>query len=209
MSSQESLKDKLLDPDVMQMIDQIVDKKIEEKLGPYQKKMTEFQGQIKQIKSSLPDDQIAIVAYSGDMDTMLCPLLMSVGAVSLGMKAKVFFSFWGVNCLKKETIYKGKSFMEKMMTFALPSGPNSLGTSKMNMMGVGPAFFKTIMKKKNITSLPELIEMAQELGVEMTVCQMSMDAMGIVRDELIDGVKYGGVALFLKDAAQSKINLFV
>ena len=209
MSSQDSLKDKLLDPEVMQIVEQIIEKKIDEKLAPLEQKITDFQSQITQIESSLPEDQISILAFSGDMDTMLCPFLLSVGAASLGMKVKVFFSFWGLNALKKDTIYKGKSFMEKMMTFMLPAGADKLGTSKLNMMGGGPAFFKAIMKKKNITSLPELIKMAQDMGVEMTACQMSMEAMGIVQEELVEGMIPGGVTVFLKNAAQSKISLFM
>ena len=79
----------------------------------------------------------------------------------------------------------------------------------MNMLGIGPAFFKMVMKKKNVQSLPESIDLARELGVKLTVCQMSMGIMGITKEELLDGLEYGNVATYLEDARDSKVTLFV
>jgi peroxiredoxin family protein len=96
-----------------------------------------------------------------------------------------------------------------MIAAMLPAGPHRVGTSNMNMLGVGPAFFKTIMRKKHVQLLPELIETASDLGVRLVACQMSMDIMGITREELLDGVEYGGVAAYLGDASDSRVTLFI
>jgi len=121
----------------------------------------------------------------------------------------MFFTFWGLTALKKQTVYAKKSVPEKMISMMMPGGPASVGTSQMNMMGMGPAFFKMLMKKNNVESLPDLIEMAQDLEVKMVACQMSMGIMGITKDELLDEISYGGVATYLADAGDSKITLFI
>jgi peroxiredoxin family protein len=123
----------------------------------------------------------------------------------------MFFTFWGLNILRKEEYVKvgNKSFMDKMFAKMMPRGPEKLGISKMNFGGLGGKMMKYTMKKKNIVTLKELIEMAQDLDVKMVACTMSMDVMGITQDELIDGLDYAGVASYLADADESKINLFI
>lgn len=99
--------------------------------------------------------------------------------------------------------------MSRMFGAMLPKSSKKLGLSKMNFMGAGAKMIRSVMKKKGVSSLEELIREAQELGVEMTACQMSMDVMGITKEELIDGVKIGGVATMLHDSDQSNMNLFI
>ena len=96
-----------------------------------------------------------------------------------------------------------------MFAFMLPSGPQQTGISKMNMFGMGPVFLKTIMKKNNVASLPELIELSREMDVRLIGCQMSMGVMGISRDEIIDGVEFGGVGMYLGHATDSRATLFI
>jgi peroxiredoxin family protein len=111
--------------------------------------------------------------------------------------------------LKKKTRLKGKTLMDKLTAMMLPSGPAHLGTSKMNMLGLGPAFFSRVMKKKNISSLSDLIRLARDMGVRITACQTAMEVMGIAQDELLDGLDFGGVATYLADARDSRITLFI
>ena len=99
--------------------------------------------------------------------------------------------------------------MERMFGKMMPKGPSKLGISKMNMGGMGSKMMKKVMEKKNISTLPELMEMAKELDVNIVACTMSMDVLGIGKDELIDGIDYGGVAAYLGDAYEAKVNLFI
>ena len=96
-----------------------------------------------------------------------------------------------------------------MVALMMPSGPATVPTSRMNMAGMGPIFFKHLMKQRNVESLPDMVALVQELGVRMVACETSMGVMGLTRDELLEGIDYGGVATYLGDAARSKITLFV
>ena len=127
----------------------------------------------------------------------------------MGMQVSIFFTFWGLVALKRKTVFKGKPISEKMIAAMLPSLPTRVGTSKLNMLGVGPEFFKHVMRGKNIESLPQLIDLAQELDVRFVACEMSMRVMGITAEELREGVELGGVATYLQDAADSRVTLFI
>ncbi|SFP91141.1 Peroxiredoxin family protein [Salibacterium halotolerans] len=119
----------------------------------------------------------------------------------------MFFTFWGLNVLRKENVQGGsdKKFMEKMFEKMMPRGPEKLGLSKMNFGGMG----SKMMKNHNVSSLQEMIEMAQELDIKMAACTMSMYVMGLKEEELIDGLEYAGVASYLSEAEQSNLNLFI
>lgn len=158
---------------------------------------------------SSPSQKATLVVFSGDMDKVMAAFIIASGAAAMGMDVTMFFTFWGLNSIRRGKRYKGKSVIGKMMAMMLPSGPDTLGTSKMNMLGMGPAFFKLAMKQRNVATLPQLIETARESGVRMVVCQMSLDVMGIQREELLDGLEYGGVATYIGEASQSSITLFI
>ncbi|MCA9258266.1 MAG: DsrE/DsrF/DrsH-like family protein [Planctomycetales bacterium] len=162
-----------------------------------------------QANDAAPADRATIVAFSGDMDKLMAAFIIATGAAAMGMEVCLFFTFWGLAAVKKQTLYRGKGILERLMAAMLPSGPHRLSTSKMNFLGAGPTFFKTVMRRKNVTSLPELVELAQELDVKMVACEMSMGVMGVTREEMIEGLEYGGVAAYLGDAAQSKVTLFI
>ena len=155
-------------------------------------------------------DGKTIIVFSGDLDKALASFIIANGAAAMGRPVTMFFTFWGLNILRKPEKQKvSKTFMESMFGFMLPRGTGKLKLSKMNMGGMGTAMMKNIMKAKNVSSLEELIKNAMDGGVKIVACTMSMDVMGIKEEELIEGVELGGVGAYLGDAEESNINLFI
>lgn len=151
-----------------------------------------------------------MIIFDGDLDKAIASFIIATGAAAMGNKVHMFFTFWGLSIIRKENPpHTEKDFMSKMFSKMLPKGSKKLGLSKMNFLGAGPKMIRSVMKKKGVSSLEELIKQAQEMGVEMTACQMSMDIMGITKDELLDGVEVGGVASMLNDSDNSNMNLFI
>ncbi len=154
-------------------------------------------------------EPVTLVLFSGDFDRAMAAFTLALSAAASGSRVSVFFTFWGLSVLRKGRSLRKKSFLEKALALMLPSGPHRLGTSKMNMGGIGPAFFKTLMKRRNVQGLPELIELCQQMGVRFVACQTSMELMGIAADELRGGVEFGGATACLADAQQSGVSLFI
>ncbi len=155
-------------------------------------------------------DEKTIVVFSGDLDKAIAAFIIANGATSMGSKVNMFFTFWGLNVLRKENhVDVKKDFMSNMFSKMMPRGSKKLGISKMNMGGLGSKMIRKVMNDKNISSLEELIEFARKSGVKFIACQMSMDVMGITKEELIDGIEIGGVATMLSDANESNVNLFI
>jgi NADPH-dependent 2,4-dienoyl-CoA reductase/sulfur reductase-like enzyme/peroxiredoxin family protein/rhodanese-related sulfurtransferase/TusA-related sulfurtransferase len=155
-------------------------------------------------------DDKSIIVFSGDLDKALASFIIANGAAAMGRKVTMFFTFWGLNILRRrEKVKVKKSFIEKMFGAMMPRGTSKLTLSKMNMLGMGSWMMKGIMKKKNVASLDELIAQAKKNGVRLVACTMSMDVMGIHEEELIDGVELAGVASYLGAAEQSDTNLFI
>lgn len=151
-----------------------------------------------------------LVVFSGDLDRALAAFIIANGAAALGGKVTMFFTFWGLNILRRENAAPvKKGFLDRMFGFMMPQGANRLALSKMHFGGAGTALMKYIMKNKNVTPLPELIKQAQEQGVRIVACTMAMDIMGIHKEELIDGIETGGVASYLTDAQYAGTNLFI
>jgi peroxiredoxin family protein len=186
-----------LDPSLADYIDQLVAAKVSERVEALQK------------EAKPPSNRATIVAFSGDMDKLIAAFIIATGAAAMGMDVCMYFTFWALAALKKKTRLKGKPLADKLMALMLPSGSSQLGTSKMNMLGLGPAFFGHVMKKKHLSSLSELIGLAHDMGVRIVACQTAMEVMGITREELMDGLDFGGVATYLADARDSRITLFV
>jgi peroxiredoxin family protein len=155
--------------------------------------------------------RVSIVVFSGEMDKLQAAFIIAVGAASAGMPVDMFFTFWGLSALRDAQAKGGaKSFMEKMFGWMLPKGPSKLPLSKMDMMGIGRAMMKGVMKRKGMTSLPELMEVAQQLGVKLHACEMSMKVLGFSREELTGTVEdVVGVASYIEDASTSNITLFI
>lgn len=159
--------------------------------------------------AELPNGK-TIIVFSGDLDKVLASFIIANGAASMGRQVTMFFTFWGLNVLRKqEKQHIKKSFMEKMFGFMMPRGVDKLKISKLNMGGMGTAMMKKIMREKNVNSLEDLIKNALDNGVKIIACTMSMDIMGITKDELIDGVDFAGVGTYLGDAEESNVNLFI
>ena len=150
------------------------------------------------------------VVFSGDLDKTIAAFIIANGAAAMGRKVTMFFTFWGLNILRKPKKVKvAKTFIEKMFGAMMPRGTTKLGLSRMNMGGAGAKMIRGIMKQKGISSLEDLIESAKAHGVRIVACQMSMDIMGIHREELIDGVELGGVATFIGSGEESDMSLFI
>lgn len=150
------------------------------------------------------------VVFSGDLDKTIAAFIMANGAAAMGRKVTIFFTFWGLNILRKPNkVHVAKSFIERMFGAMMPRGTRKLGLSRMNMGGLGAKMIRAIMKEKGVSSLEELIDSALVHGVRLVACQMSMDIMGIRKEELIDGVELGGVSTFLGSGEQSDMSLFI
>jgi len=155
-------------------------------------------------------DNKTIIVFSGDLDKALASFIIANGAASMGKKVTMFFTFWGLNILRKhekQAVKKGP--IDAMFGMMMPRGPEKLKISQMNMMGMGTAMMRKVMKDKNVSSLDELVKAAVDSGIELVACQMSMDVMGIQLEELIDGVKVGGVGYMLGEAEDSNMSLFI
>ena len=154
------------------------------------------------------NSNMTMVVFSGDLDKAIAAFIIANGALTMGKKVTMFFTFWGLSILKKKNLAK-KSFIEKMFAMMLPKNSQDLPVSKMNFFGIGAKMIRSVMKKKNIMSLEELMKKAKDSGVNITACTMSMDVMGISEEELIDGINYGGVGQYLGEAEKSNNNLFI
>ncbi|MBN1983070.1 MAG: DsrE/DsrF/DrsH-like family protein, partial [Chitinivibrionales bacterium] len=150
------------------------------------------------------------ILFSNDLDKVMAAFIIANAAASLGQEVTIFFTFWGLNLLRKDSaVAVQKSFMEKMFGMMMPSGPQKTVLSKMNMAGLGTKLMAREMKKKHVFSLPELMAQAREKKIRFIACAMSMDIMGIKKEELIDGVELGGVTYYLEHADASSYNLFI
>lgn len=162
------------------------------------------------VSSPQANDGKTIIVFSGDMDKVLASFIIANGAAAMGRPVTMFFTFWGLNVLRKtENQNVKKPLIDAMFGTMMPRGAGKLKLSKMNMGGMGTAMMKKVMKDKNIDSLEDLIKKAMDNGVKMIACTMSMDVMGITKEELIDGVEFAGVGTYLGDAEESNVNLFI
>ena len=152
----------------------------------------------------------SMIVFSNDLDKAIASFIIANGAAAMGRKVTMFFTFWGLNILRKsEAPGVKKDFISRMFGVMMPKGSKKLTLSKMNMAGMGPKMIRYLMNKKDIYSLESLIEQARKSGIEFVACNMSMDIMGIKKEELMDGVIIGGVASFLGSAEESDMNLFI
>jgi len=151
-----------------------------------------------------------IIMFSGELDKAMAGFIIANGAAAMGDDVTMFFTFWGLNILRKpENVPVKKSFLEGMFGWMMPRGAVKLGLSKMNFGGMGAVMMKKIMNDKRVNTLPELIESAKALGVKFIACTMSMDVMGIREEELMDGLEFAGVATYLGEADEAGVNLFI
>ncbi|MGM9697466.1 MAG: FAD-dependent oxidoreductase [Prevotella sp.] len=162
------------------------------------------------VPSSTSEQGKTFILFSDDLDKALATFVLANGAAATGKKVSIFFTFWGLNAIKKAhkpTV--AKDFWGRMFSWMLPSDSTKLSLSKMNMMGIGSKMMRFLMAKKGVDSLESLRRQAIDNGVEFIACQMSMDVMGIRREELLDNVTVGGVASYMERAEQANVNLFI
>lgn len=173
--------------------------------------------QLAQLKAQMEERpgakrKLSMVVFSGDLDKHIASMIIATGAAAMGMEVVLFYTFWGTAALRDpRKKVGGKNLVEKMFGMMLPKGRNKTRLSSMHMAGMGTAMIKSIMKKKNVASLDEMFDIAGQLGIKIVLCEMSMDLMGLKREEMIDypNMSVGGVATFLSDAAESSIQLFI
>lgn len=163
----------------------------------------------KQVLAQSPQGK-TIIVFSGDLDKLIAAFIIANGAAAMGRPVTLFFTFWGLNALRKSKKQSVKKpIIDAMFGKMMPRGLDRLQLSKMNMMGMGTAMMKKVMRDKNVESLESLAQKAMENGVKLIACTMSMDIMGITKEELIDGVDFAGVGTYLGDAEESNVNLFI
>ena len=152
-----------------------------------------------------------IILFSGEFDKVMAAFVIANGAAAMDDEVTMFFTFWGLNALRKDAHVptSGKSILQKMFGAMMPRGPKKLALSHMNFAGVGPKLMAKAMRDENVMSLDELIATAREQGIKFVACTMSMDVMGLHKEELLDGIEYAGVASYLGDADESNVNLFI
>lgn len=151
-----------------------------------------------------------MIVFSNDLDKAIASFIIANGAAAMGRKVTMFFTFWGLNILRRPGgPGVKKDFISRMFGVMMPKGSKKLSLSKMNMAGMGPKMIRYLMNKKDVFSLEVLIDQAKQNGIEFVACNMSMDIMGIKKEELIDGVTIGGVASFLGSAEESDMSLFI
>jgi peroxiredoxin family protein len=153
-------------------------------------------------------EKASIVVFSGDLDKAMAALVIATGAAASSMDVTLFFTFWGLNVIKKGGFFKGEGFMGKMFNL-LARGGDAIGPSRLNMLGIGRWLMKRIMKQKNVKLPREMIEEAKELGVKFLACEMSMRVMGIRKEDLIETDDIVGVATYIQEASNSEITLFI
>lgn len=155
-------------------------------------------------------ENATIVVFSGELDKAIASMIIAQGAAASGKKVTLFFTFWGLNALrKKERVRSKKNLIEKMFGVMMPKGAARLPLSSMNMLGAGAKMIKGIMKKKNVDDIDTMIKKAMDEGVRFVACTMSMELMGIRREELIDGVEFGGVGTYIASNENAGTTLFI
>ncbi len=181
-------------------------------MATIEEQVAELKTQLDAMQSKTPSNKLSMIVFSGDLDKALAAFIIATGATAMGMEVVMFFTFWGTTVVRaKNKNVGGKDMMGTMFGAMLPKGAEKVKLSQMNMGGMGTAMMKSLMKKKNVASLPEMIALAEELEVKIYVCEMSMDLMGFKREEMVDyeGLSFAGVATFLEEAQNSKVQLFI
>ena len=153
--------------------------------------------------------RLALFVTSGELDKIMVAAVLAAGAAAMDFEVDMFFAFWGLSAVRTRSVFEGKQPVDKLLTLVLGSGLEGLPASRFNFMGIGARFLQNVMKDKSVASLEELLAIAEEAGVRMTACQMSMDVMGVTRQELRPTVTVGGVATFLASAAQCGATLTI
>lgn len=186
------------------------DRSLASALPHLENRIMRLERELQQLRETTPrSDNVSLVIFSGELDKAISGLMIATTAASLGMNVTVFFTFWGINILKEKKIYEGKEIMEKMIDLMTPAGASQMRVSQMNMLGAGAAMLKRMMKDKDIISVEELLNVCKESGVNIMVCSMTMQVMGIKEQELMPEIEVAGAASFMYNASRSACTLFI
>jgi len=163
------------------------------------------------VQSKGQQDKLSLIVFSGSLDRLIAAFVLATGAAAMGMQVSMFFTFWATAALRKGGAQADKPLLARLFGWMLPKGAKKLPLSQMNLGGGGPLMIRHLMKQKGVASVEEMIEISADLGVELNVCTMSMDLLGMKPEELLDypGRSFCGVAKFLESAAPGKLTLFV
>ena len=155
-------------------------------------------------------EKFNIVVFSGDMDKVLAAFILATTAASMNMEVKMFFTFWGLNVLRKKKITSGKNILQKMMNFMNKGGADRLTLSKFNMLGMGPAMMKIMMKQSRVPSISEFVTMSKNMGIKLVACTTTFSFMGFTKDDFIPELDdFAGAASYLGGATEGKISYFI
>jgi peroxiredoxin family protein len=161
-------------------------------------------------RGSAKHDRLVIMAWSGDLDKVWPTFILATTAAAMGMAVTVFFTFWGLFPLVKNDVrITGENWMQRMLSFMNRGGTEHLKLGKMNFAGMGPAMMKKLAEEHHVASPNELLEVARDLGVKLVPCQMTMDLLGLERDDLIDGLEEPAGATTALLEAQDAVTLFI
>jgi peroxiredoxin family protein len=154
--------------------------------------------------------KFSLILFSGDFDKAMAALTLANGAAGRNMEVSIFFTFWGMSLLRKKVL-KGNNLLENMFKALMPVGVDKVGLSKMNFLGIGPRLMKKLIRQKDGQTAKDLLEMAMDRKVKFIACEASLKLLGIKRDELIDYelLDIAGVDVFLQNAMESKVSLFI
>jgi peroxiredoxin family protein len=190
-------------PEIREVVAAEVERQMQALRADVEERLTE-------VRSRTVDDRATLVVFSCDLDRALAAFVIATGAAAAGLQTSMFFTFWGLAILKRKgRAGRGRNLTERLLALMTPGSSESLGLSRCSFGGLGARMLRRVMKDKTIASLEELMQVARELDVRMIACTMSMDAMGVGREELVDGLDYGGVATYMADAARSRVTLFI
>lgn len=156
-------------------------------------------------------DRVTIVVLSGDMDRVMAAFIIATGAAAMGMQVTMFFTFWGLNAIRRKgTPSAAKDWLRRMFGLLNKGGAETLQLSRFHFWGLGTSMMKRVMRQHRMPGIPELMEMAQDLGVRFIACTTTMGLMGITKDTLIEGIdQLAGVTTYLAEAKQGSVNLFI
>ncbi len=168
-----------------------------------------LESRIEELEERMPKDKVTMVVFSGEMDRVFAAFIIATGAAAMGQEVSMFFTFWGLNALRQQRLFDGKTLPEKMLSIMTPASTQTMGVSHLNFFGAGSKLMRQMMAKKNVESVESLIDLCEQMGVRMVSCEMSRDVLGINPNEMRAGVETGGVATYLADALESRVTLFI
>jgi peroxiredoxin family protein len=181
-------------------------------LVDFQKQIDVLRAQVETQQRHLPGNNLSMVVFSGSLEKVITAFILGTGAAAMGMEVSMFFTFWATSALRdRKKKSSGKNLLSKLFGIMLPKGFDHLKLSQMHLAGGGTAMIKWLMRKKKIASLQQMLDIAQECGIKIYVCEMSMDLLGIQKDELVSykHLKFCGVAKFIQESSGSRTTLFI